>query len=70
VASLTTSGNTEQLVYHLGLAKENGASEQELIEAIMHLAFYAGWPKRRRCSIGSAKPPCSTNRADKPGWRR
>jgi len=45
VAALTTSGNTEQLGYHLGLAKQNGASEQELIEAITHLAFYAGWPK-------------------------
>jgi 4-carboxymuconolactone decarboxylase len=45
VACLTTSGNTEQLVYHLGLARDNGASEQELIEAITHLAFYAGWPK-------------------------
>lgn len=45
VASLVTSGSTEQLGYHLGLAKENGASEQELIEAITHLAFYAGWPK-------------------------
>lgn len=45
VASLVTSGSTEQLVYHLGLAKENGASEQELIEVITHLAFYAGWPK-------------------------
>jgi len=45
VAALTTSGNTEQLVYHLGLAKQNGATESELIEAITHLAFYAGWPK-------------------------
>jgi 4-carboxymuconolactone decarboxylase len=27
------------------LAKQNGASEQELIEAITHLAFYAGWPQ-------------------------
>jgi len=45
VAALTTSGNTDQLVYHLGLARQNGASESELIEAITHLAFYAGWPK-------------------------
>ena len=45
VAALTTSGNTDQLVYHLGLAKDNGATEEELIEAITHLAFYAGWPK-------------------------
>jgi 4-carboxymuconolactone decarboxylase len=45
VAALTTSGNTDQLVFHLGLAKRNGASEDELVEAITHLAFYAGWPK-------------------------
>ncbi|MEV6638522.1 MFS transporter [Amycolatopsis sp. NPDC051371] len=45
VAALTTNGNTEQLVYHLGLAKENGNTEAELIEAITHLAFYAGWPQ-------------------------
>ncbi len=45
VACLVTNGNTEQLVYHLGLARQNGASEQELIEAITHLAFYAGWPQ-------------------------
>jgi 4-carboxymuconolactone decarboxylase len=45
VAALTTSGNTEQLGYHLSLAKQNGATEQELIEVITHLAFYAGWPK-------------------------
>jgi 4-carboxymuconolactone decarboxylase len=45
VAALTTLGNTEQLVFHLDLAKQNGNSEDELIEAITHLAFYAGWPK-------------------------
>jgi 4-carboxymuconolactone decarboxylase len=45
VAALTTGGNTEQLVFHLRLAKENGATEEELVEAITHLAFYAGWPQ-------------------------
>ena len=45
VASLLTSGSTDQLVFHLDLAKQNGATEDELIEAITHLAFYAGWPK-------------------------
>ena len=29
VASLVTSGNTDQLVFHLGLAKQNGLTEQE-----------------------------------------
>lgn len=45
IASLVTGGNTEQLVGHLRLAKQNGLSEEELVEAIVHLAFYAGWPK-------------------------
>src|SRR3954463_5695571 len=45
VAALTTLGNTEQLVFHLDLAKQNGNTEEELIEALTHLAFYAGWPK-------------------------
>ncbi|MET7280105.1 carboxymuconolactone decarboxylase family protein [Kribbella sp. NPDC005582] len=45
VAALTAGGNTEQLVFHLEYAKQNGATESELIEAITHLAFYCGWPK-------------------------
>jgi 4-carboxymuconolactone decarboxylase len=45
VAALTAGGNTEQLTFHLGLARQNGATETELIEVITHLAFYAGWPK-------------------------
>jgi 4-carboxymuconolactone decarboxylase len=45
VAALTAGGNAEQLTYHLGLARHNGVTETELIEAITHLAFYAGWPR-------------------------
>jgi 4-carboxymuconolactone decarboxylase len=45
VAALTAGGNTEQLVFHLGLARRNGATETELIEDITPLAFYSGWPK-------------------------
>src|SRR3954447_14179576 len=45
VACLVTAGNTDQLVFHLGFAKDNGVTEDELIAAITHLAFYAGWPK-------------------------
>ena len=40
-----TAANTEQLAYHLALAKENGNTEAELVEAITHLAFFAGWPR-------------------------
>lgn len=45
VAALTAGGDTAQLTFHLRHAKDNGASEEELIEAITHLAFYTGWPK-------------------------
>jgi 4-carboxymuconolactone decarboxylase len=54
VASLVTNGNTEQLVSHLRLAKQNGLTEAELVEAIVHLAFYAGWP-RAMSAIAVAK---------------
>ena len=45
VAALMTNGSTEQLKPHLVRARDNGLSEAELTEVIIHLAFYAGWPK-------------------------
>ncbi|MDQ4488968.1 carboxymuconolactone decarboxylase family protein [Sinomonas sp. ASV486] len=45
VASLITAGNWEQLEAHLKIAKQNGLTETELKEVMIHLAFYAGWPK-------------------------
>ena len=45
VAALIANGNTEQLTGHLNRAKANGISESELAEVIIHLAFYAGWPR-------------------------
>jgi 4-carboxymuconolactone decarboxylase len=45
VAVLVAGGHTDQLRFHLGRARENGVTETELIEAITHLAFYAGWPR-------------------------
>lgn len=45
VAALIANGNTEQLTGHLSRARENGLSESELAEVIIHLAFYAGWPR-------------------------
>jgi 4-carboxymuconolactone decarboxylase len=44
-AALVTNGSTEQLRGHLARAKTNGLTETELKEAIIHLAFYAGWPR-------------------------
>ena len=44
VAALIALNRPDQLRFHLGTAVENGVQEQELIESITHLAFYAGWP--------------------------
>jgi 4-carboxymuconolactone decarboxylase len=45
VAALIANGNTEQLRGHLNLAREDGLSETELAEIMIHLACYAGWPR-------------------------
>jgi 4-carboxymuconolactone decarboxylase len=34
----------DQLRSHLVRARDNGLTQEELVEAITHLAFYAGWP--------------------------
>ncbi|MDT7744269.1 MAG: 4-carboxymuconolactone decarboxylase [Actinomycetota bacterium] len=44
VAALVSLYRTEQQGFHLDRAMENGLSRDELVEAITHLAFYAGWP--------------------------
>ncbi|WP_018332652.1 carboxymuconolactone decarboxylase family protein [Actinomycetospora chiangmaiensis] len=44
VASLVSLYRIEQLPFHLNRAMENGLSRDEIVEAITHLAFYAGWP--------------------------
>ena len=43
-AALVALGKTEQMNFHFPRAIENGVTEEELIELITHLAFYAGWP--------------------------
>jgi len=54
VSALVTLGATDQLVFHLGHARDNGVTEEELIETITHLAFYTGWP-RAMAAIGAAR---------------
>lgn len=44
VAALIALNRPDQLRSHLARARQNGATEEELVEAITHLAFYAGWP--------------------------
>jgi 4-carboxymuconolactone decarboxylase len=44
VAALIAMNRPDQLRSHLVRARENGVTQEELIETITHLAFYAGWP--------------------------
>lgn len=44
VTALIALNRPEQLRFHLVRARQNGLTEEELIETITHLAFYSGWP--------------------------
>jgi 4-carboxymuconolactone decarboxylase len=44
VAALVALYRTNELPFHLKRALDNGVSQDELVELITHLAFYAGWP--------------------------
>ena len=44
VTCLVALNRIEQVDFHLEKAFENGLSKEELIAAITHIAFYAGWP--------------------------
>lgn len=44
VATLVALYRADQLAFHLPKALENGVTKDELVGAITHIAFYAGWP--------------------------
>jgi 4-carboxymuconolactone decarboxylase len=54
VAALIALNRPDQLRSHLRIARQNGLTRDELVEAITHLAFYAGWPSAVT-AIGVAK---------------
>lgn len=44
VAVLAAMYRPDQLNSHLRLGLQNGLTQDELVEALTHVAFYAGWP--------------------------
>lgn len=44
ISALIALNRPDQIRFHLQRARDNGVTLDELIEAITHLAFYAGWP--------------------------
>ncbi len=46
VTALMASGILDSsLAFHIGEAKKNGVTREEMAEILTHAAFYAGWPK-------------------------
>jgi 4-carboxymuconolactone decarboxylase len=44
VTCLVALNRIEQVEFHLNKGLENGLTKEELVGAITHIAFYAGWP--------------------------
>jgi 4-carboxymuconolactone decarboxylase len=44
VSALIALNRPDQLRPHLMRARDNGVTQDEAVEMITHLAFYAGWP--------------------------
>jgi 4-carboxymuconolactone decarboxylase len=44
ISALIAMNRPDQLRSHLARARDNGVTEEEIVESITHLAFYAGWP--------------------------
>ncbi len=44
VTCLVALNRIEQVEFHLKKALENGLTKDEIVAAITHVAFYAGWP--------------------------
>ena len=55
VSALVALNRLEQLPGHLRRAIDNGVTEEELIEAITHLAFYSGWPTAMSAIMAAKK---------------
>jgi len=43
-AILATLGKVDELKHHVGRARDNGVTPDELRGMVVQLAFYAGWP--------------------------
>jgi len=44
VTCLVALNRIEQVDFHLNKALENALTKEELVAAMTHIAFYAGWP--------------------------
>ncbi len=44
ISALVANGQVAQLTGHIPIGMNNGLTQEEIAEAVTHLAFYVGWP--------------------------
>ena len=44
ISALIAMNRPDQLRSHIARARDNGVTQEEIVESITHLAFYTGWP--------------------------
>jgi len=55
IAALAAMGDDDQLDLYLRRGLESGLSRAQIVEALTHLGFYAGWPKATKALSAVAK---------------
>ena len=45
IVALAATGDDDQLEFYLRRGLENGLTRDQIVEAVTHLGFYAGWGK-------------------------
>lgn len=65
IALLAGLGNDHELAMHIRATANTGASESDVMEALLHVAIYAGVPRANH-AIKIAKDTFATMREDRP----
>lgn len=65
VSALVALNRPDQLRSHIRLARQNGVTEVEIVEAITQLAFYSGWPNAIS-AVGVAREVFKSDAASPP----
>ncbi len=55
IAALSATGDDDQLDVYLRRGVESGLTRPQIVEALTHLGFYAGWPKATKALSAVAK---------------
>lgn len=55
IAALAAMGDDDQLDLYLRRGVETGLTRAQIVEALTHLGFYAGWPKATGAIAAVAK---------------